>query len=1451
MANNIPVYIKESKFEAALTELLQQHGWGEDNVIVQPTEEDLVKNWADIIYQNNRGRAQLGNAPLTRTEMQQILDKVNQCASPYDTNRFINGEQVCIRRDNPTAPDHLGRDVYLKIFDAREIRAGQSRYQIVRQPRFRTSNALAGDRRGDVMLLINGMPVIHIELKRSGVDVSQAVYQIKRYTHEGVFQNGIFSLVQIFVAMTPTETLYFANPGREENFKPEYWFHWEDFNNTVESDYRRVTAGLLSIPMAHQMVGYYTIADDKDHTLKVLRSYQYFAVTRIADRVHNTNWDDHQHRGGYIWHTTGSGKTMTSFKAAQLVAKSGDADKVVFLMDRIELSIQSLDEYRGFAGEDDQVQDTQNTLMLLAKLQSSDNDDRLIVTSIQKMSNIKAGTDISQEVIDTIGRKRLVFIIDECHRSVFGDMLISIRNTFPRALLFGFTGTPVFEENAHHEITTGTLFGDMLHKYTIASAIPDGNVLGFDTVMVNTYSEDDLRERAALAQLHLHDADEINPDNEQQNELYKAFTEEMEMADTYNDRSGEVRHGVEHYLPRDLYEQPIHHNAVVQDIVDNWPRLSRNGKFHAMLATKNIPEAITYYHLFKERASSLNVVAVFDNNIDNSDGGIAKEDALVEMLDDYNRKYQTTFQLATYAKYKKDVAKRLAHKKPYVGIETDHSKQIDLLIVVTQMLTGYDSKWVNTLYVDKLMKYVDVIQSFSRTNRLFGPDKPFGNIRYFTFPYTMKQNIDDALEVYVDRPLGVFVDKLEMNLSNANSKFLHIKDIFESHEIHNFERLPDTREDRNMFAKDFSQLTHLLEAARYQGFLWEKRDYEFEHGETYTHVSRQLDEQTYMTLLQRYRELFDREGHGESEDDDFEYPIDTYITETGTGTIDADYINSRFSRYVKNLYMEGPGSELTKQALRDLHKTFAQLSQKDQRTAIVIIHDIQSGDLHLEADKTIQDYIAQYQLRELNGQMRTLSEATGVNVSQLENIMDSDVNADNINDCNRFENLKQTLDKEKTHTFVNRVKGEPVPVWFVATMADRLLRDFILSADKRNKILRAYLDPDVTLETEAPEEKTTEELFAELEQLEAETTQDNQDEDNEDNVRGKIATLLASSLDGVLGGMRPKREITNSVFWVLEKESLPTLDSVKMYILRAFTNLFGKEKPTIVDKFVSFNLMVTKFEAYLKKLFYLIHGREIQPRHEGEDVTWANVIHAFPCLWQLKFSNDAGKQQLFEWLSMMKGWRNSESHISPTATEKEVDAAVSVCVSMYFFATGSCITDLEMRGYDLEDSQSSPTQPKPQQAVMHRMPASHETYSEEEAPKMAAEDINIADLPQDKKIALLRQAIVSLVGYVPRKSVFNKQRQWESIFRIAADRGFVIDRDYEQFKRFIDSMHLEGLPDGLSVSLLERLNTGIYAESFVDWTADGLTGRKLSEYLDIRRVAEAFNKTITQITGKE
>ncbi len=1423
--DNIQFFVKESVFEQALVELLPHHGW-EKEILVQPSEEDLVKNWANIIFDNNRDINKLGDAALTDNEMKQIIDQVNMCDSPHAMNNLINGGQVCIKRDNPADKNNCGKEVYLKIFDAHEISAGQSRYQIARQPRFKASHPLGGDRRGDVMLLINGMPVIHVELKRSKVDVSQATFQIKRYVHEGVFSSGIFKMVQIFVAMTPEETVYFANPGLEENFKPEYYFHWQDFNNTIISDWRKVTSDLLSIPMAHQLVGYYTIADDKDKTLKVLRSYQYYASSKIGDVTHNTNWDTHQHRGGYIWHTTGSGKTMTSFKSAQLIANSGDADKVVFLMDRIELSTQSLDEYRGFAGEDEAIQDTQNTAILVSKLKSTDKDDKLIVTSIQKMSNINVKNGIPQAEIDSIGRKRLVFIIDECHRSVFGEMLIGIKNTFPRALLFGFTGTPVFEENAKNEITTETLFGDMLHKYTIANAIPDKNVLGFDPYQVKTYDDNELREKAAFTQLGVKHIEEIEGD-EQKMAIYNKFIHELEMPDTYND-GGEVRHGIEHYLPKDLYQQPVHHQAVAADIVGGREQLSKNGKFHGILATQNIPEAIAYYKIFKEQYPSLNVVAVFDSNIDNSDGGIVKEDALLEMLEDYNQKYQTTFQLSTYAKYKKDVAKRLAHKKPYIGIEHDHSQQIDLLIVVSQMLTGYDSKWVNTLYVDKVMKYVDIIQSFSRTNRLFGPDKPFGIIRYYSFPYTMEQNINDALEVYVDRPLGVFVDKLESNLNSINQRFLHISDIFKSHKIENFQKLPETREDRNMFAKDFCQMTHLLEAAKLQGFLWEKKDYEFQHGDTYTYVAMLLDEQTYLVLLQRYRELFTGGGGG-GEPKEFDYPIDTYITETGTGTIDAEYINSKFVKFIKNLYTTGPGSELTKEALKELHKTFATLSQRDQRTAMIILHDIQSGDLHLSSGKTIYDYITEYQMRELHKQIMILAEATGVNASQLEHIMKRDVTEQTLNEFSQFDNLKLTLNQAKTRDFISKVEGADIPARMVMPKADKLLREFILDGTARERILKAYLNLEDNQETEWDVD------IIEISTTETNPVQSSKTVSSTSSIKNKIREILSATLADVLSHMRSLDEVIESVFYVIDTKSIDSLDNVGIFVQRAFTTLYG-EGATVVDKFVSFNLLVTKFEAYLKKLYYLIKDKEVAARNEGEDPTWKDVIYAHKCLWNLKYSTDSAKQQLYKYLLLIKGWRNAESHISPTASEKEVDVAISIITTMYFYATGSSITDLEMNGHDISEIE---THIESTSKIVDVTP--YHFYSE---PRMVADLGDVRDLPEATRIDILKRSIKQLLGYNPKKSPFTKQRHWIAIYRVATDMGFVIDGDYPYFKLIIDKMQIDTLSIPFSASYLEKTIKGIYAKNIEDWTDEGLSGKKLTEYEDIKNCADAFAKVV-------
>lgn len=435
---------KETDFEEAVIDALVARGW-EKEIIRHPTEKDLIQNWADILFNNNRQSNRLNDCPLTEGEMQQIMEQILNLRTPLKLNGFINGKSISIKRDNPNDKRNFGNEVSLKIYDRQEIAYGESRYQIVQQPHFSTKSPVLNNRRGDLMLLINGMPVIHIELKRSDVPVSQAYNQIKKYSHEGVFR-GLFSLIQVFVAMEPEETVYFANPGEDGIFNEAFYFHWANFDNEQINEWDEVVAGLLNIPMAHMLIGFYTIADTDDNLLKVMRSYQYYAAIGIADAVakKNKNWDEGGQLGGHIWHTTGSGKTMTSFKSAQLIASSHDAEKVVFLVDRKELGIQSLKEYRSFANADETVQATENTDILVSKLKNDDPDCTLIVTSIQKLSNISEEDEGLKEAdLRKIQSKRMVIIIDECHRSTFGDMLKTIKDTFKRAFIFGFTGTPI------------------------------------------------------------------------------------------------------------------------------------------------------------------------------------------------------------------------------------------------------------------------------------------------------------------------------------------------------------------------------------------------------------------------------------------------------------------------------------------------------------------------------------------------------------------------------------------------------------------------------------------------------------------------------------------------------------------------------------------------------------------------------------------------------------------------------------------------------------------------------------------------------------------------------------------------------------------------------------------------------------------------------------------------
>lgn len=1034
------IFNKESDFEEALIKILSEKGW-EKEVLKNYSEQDLLQNWANILFENNRDIDRLNDYPLTDGEMQQILEQIKNLRTPLKLNGFINGKSVSVIRDNPDDKLHFGKEVSLKIYDRREIAAGQSRYQIVQQPKFPTKSKILNDRRGDLMLLINGMPVIHIELKKSGVPVSQAYHQIEKYSGEGIF-SGLFSLVQIFVAMEPNETVYFANPGPDGKFNPDYYFHWADYNNEPINEWDKVASTLLSIPMAHQLIGFYTVADDSDGVLKVMRSYQYFAASAISDKVSKTKWESGNQLGGYVWHTTGSGKTMTSFKSAQLIASSKDADKVIFLMDRIELGTQSLKEYRGFADENESVQATENTGVLITKLKSTDPADTLIVTSIQKMSNIKdeAG-GLKASDIEYINGKRIVFIVDEAHRSTFGDMLITIKTTFPKAIFFGFTGTPIQDENQKKKNTTTTVFGSELHRYSIADGIRDKNVLGFDPYKVLTFKDKDVRKVVALEKAKAQTEEEAISDPIKSKVYYKYMDAGQVGMVGHFDNKGDYIKGIEDYIPNVQYQTEEHTTTVVKDILENWVTLSHNSKFHAIFATSSIPEAINYYRMIKEMKPELKVTALFDPNIDNGGGVAFKEAGLVEIIEDYNERYGQDFTIPTFAKMKKDIAARLAHKKPYERIANEPEKQIDLLIVVDQMLTGFDSKWINTLYMDKVLLYENIIQAFSRTNRLFGPDKPFGTIRYYRKPHTMERNINAAVKLYSgDKPLGLFVQHLAENLKMMNELYEDISELFSNAGIENFEKLPSDISVCRKFAKDFKELNSYLEAAKIQGFKWEVTSYTDDN--TGENIEMTFDEKTYLVLVLRYKELSGGGGGGTG--DDVPYDLVGYITEIDTGLIDADYMNSRFEKYLKLLNLEGASAEAVEQAETELHKTFATLSQEEQKYANIFLHDIQRGDVAITEGKTLRDYITEYLSKAKDDQIHRVAVALGVDEVKLRNIMSLQLNSTNINEFGRYDDLKKTVNKAKAKEYFEKIEGTKIIPPKVNVKVDNLLREFIL-----------------------------------------------------------------------------------------------------------------------------------------------------------------------------------------------------------------------------------------------------------------------------------------------------------------------------------------------------------------------------------------------------------------------
>lgn len=523
-------------------------------------------------------------------------------------------------------------------------------------------------------ILINGLPLVQIELKRRGVELKQAYNQIQRY-HKTSF-HGLFDYIQLFVISNGVNTRYFAN---NPNSGYKFTFNWTDAANHPFNELDKFAVFFLEKCTLGKIIGKYIVQHEGDKCLMVLRPYQFYAVEKILDRVQNSN------DNGYIWHTTGAGKTLTSFKAAQLVSELDDVDKVMFVVDRHDLDTQTQSEYEAF--EPGAVDSTDNTDELVKRLQSNS---KIIITTIQKLNAAVSKTWYSNK-IETIRHSRIVMIFDECHRSHFGDSHKKIMKFFDNAQIFGFTGTPIFTENAVDGHTTKEIFGNCLHKYLIKDAIADENVLGF---LVEYY----------------HGNEVVDNDNQARMEEIAKF------------------------------------------ILNNFNKSTFDGEFDALFAVQSVPMLIRYYKIFKSLNPKIRIGAVFtyaaNNSQDDEQTGmgtgqyakvsVGEADELQAIMDDYNNMFGTAFTTENFRAYYDDINLRMKKKKADM-------KPLDLCLVVGMFLTGFDSKKLNTLYVDKNMEYHGLLQAFSRTNRVLNEKKRFGKIVCFR---DLKNNVDTSIKLF-------------------------------------------------------------------------------------------------------------------------------------------------------------------------------------------------------------------------------------------------------------------------------------------------------------------------------------------------------------------------------------------------------------------------------------------------------------------------------------------------------------------------------------------------------------------------------------------------------------------------------------------------------------------------------------------------------------------------------
>ena len=720
------------------------------------TTEDLWNNFRSILYTLNQDKL---DRPLSDIEFNQVKSVISNLKTPYEAGQFLYGlngvSQVEVDLDD-------GRHVFLTVFDQKQIGAGNTQYQVVNQISREPKITGRPSRRFDTTMLINGLPIIQIEEKADTHDVNEALNQMHQYIGERQYTD-IFSTLQILVAITPNDVKYMANTTADK-FNKDFAFRWQDRDNKPVRNWKEFADLMLSIPMAHQMATNFMILDGTKNKqmIKVMRPYQVYATQAVLAKLKQADFSVGTNKLGYIWHTTGSGKTITSFKTAWLASRMPQVDKVVFVVDRIALTRQTDENYRAYdpsadadAGIKGSVESTESTRDLERKLKSKDMS--IIVTSVQKL-----GTLVKRKRFE-VPDKHYVFIVDEAHRSTGGENFEMIQKKFRHAAWIGYTGTPMFDDVVSKTAPrTEDIFGPLLHAYTIREAIADRNVLGFKVDFETTINEEQMKSEYLPA-------------------FYRAQYPDWSEEKIQNKIENMTDEDMDDMVEPSIYDENIDHvRLVVEDIFKNWRNRSNEGKYNALFTTHvggnkaSTPMAMMYFNEFqrvnKERTEqglfTLKTAVTFSQSTNNGDYQKVTNDGLWSAMQVYNEQFGTAFGLDDTSAYTQDVASRLNR----TAIDGNF---LDIVIVVDQLLTGFDAPQMNTLYVDRTLKNALLIQAYSRTNRVADmKEKPWGRIVNYRWPAYNERLMNKALAIYADKTSAELKDRIDTGTTDPDKQKL-------------------------------------------------------------------------------------------------------------------------------------------------------------------------------------------------------------------------------------------------------------------------------------------------------------------------------------------------------------------------------------------------------------------------------------------------------------------------------------------------------------------------------------------------------------------------------------------------------------------------------------------------------------------------------------------------------